>query len=104
MVAEFEEAAFGARIGQIVGPISTQFGFHLIEVTDRATEEAKIADYALTLRASVQTLNRVQSNLDDLQYFATQKKAISKASPGRRNLSVRTVAIEADQQFYSRPR
>ena len=98
MVAEFEEAAFGARIGQIVGPISTQFGFHLIEVTDRATEEAKIADYALTLRASVQTLNRVQSNLDDLQYFATEEGDFEGES-GRRNLSVRTVAIEADQQF-----
>lgn len=98
MVAEFEEAAFGARIGQIVGPISTQFGFHLIEVTDRATEEAKIADYALTLRASVQTLNRVQSNLDDLQYFATEEGDFEGES-GRRYLSVRTVAIEADQQF-----
>jgi len=98
MVAPFEEAAFGARIGQIVGPVETQFGYHLIEVTDRATEEAQIADFALTLRASVQTLNRVQSNLDDLQYFSTEEGNFVEEA-GRRELNVLTVAVEEDQQF-----
>ncbi|MGA1494044.1 MAG: peptidyl-prolyl cis-trans isomerase [Rhodothermales bacterium] len=98
MVAPFEEAAFGARIGQIVGPVETQFGYHLIEVTDRATEEAQIADFALTLRASVQTLNRVQSNLDDLQYFSAEEGDFT-GEAGRRNLDVRTVSIEEEQQF-----
>ncbi len=98
MVAAFEEAAFDARIGRIVGPVETQFGYHLIEVTDRATEEAQIADFALTLRASVQTLNRVQSNLDDLQYFASEEGSFVEES-GRRELDVLTVAVEEGQQF-----
>lgn len=98
MVGPFEEAAFGARVGRIVGPVETQFGYHLIEVTDRATEEAQIADFALTLRASVQTLNRVQSNLDDLQYFAEEEGNFSEEAV-RRELDVRTVAVEEDQQF-----
>jgi len=34
MVAPFEEAAFGAEIGALVGPIQTDFGFHVIQVTD----------------------------------------------------------------------
>lgn len=34
-VAEFEDAAFDAPVGQIVGPVQTQFGFHLILVTER---------------------------------------------------------------------
>jgi len=98
MVSEFEEAAFGARVGQIVGPISTQFGYHLIEVTDRANLEAQIADYALTLRASVQTLNRVQSSLDDLQYFAAEQGNFAEEAE-RRELTIQTVSVEADQQF-----
>jgi len=98
MVEPFEEAAFGARVGRIVGPVETQFGYHLIEVTERATEEAQIADFALTLRASVQTLNRVQSNLDDLQYFSTEEGDFT-GEAGRRGLEVRTVAVEEDQQF-----
>ena len=32
MVKEFEEAAFAAEIGAIVGPVQTQFGYHLIKV------------------------------------------------------------------------
>lgn len=33
MVAPFEEAAFGAQIGELVGPVRTEFGVHLIKVT-----------------------------------------------------------------------
>lgn len=32
MIKEFEEAAFAAEVGQIVGPVKTQFGYHLIKV------------------------------------------------------------------------
>lgn len=32
MVKEFEKAAFEAEIGQVVGPVKTQFGYHLIKV------------------------------------------------------------------------
>jgi hypothetical protein len=31
-VPEFEEAAFAAQAGDVVGPVETQFGFHIIEV------------------------------------------------------------------------
>jgi peptidyl-prolyl cis-trans isomerase C len=33
-VPEFEEAVFGAEQGEILGPVETEFGFHVIEVTD----------------------------------------------------------------------
>lgn len=35
MVPQFEEAAFSATAGELVGPIRSDFGAHLIEVTDR---------------------------------------------------------------------
>lgn len=34
-VPPFEEAAFGAEVGELVGPVQSDFGFHVIEVTDR---------------------------------------------------------------------
>lgn len=35
MVKEFDEVVFSAPIGQVQGPVKTQFGYHLVEVTSR---------------------------------------------------------------------
>lgn len=38
MVPEFEDAAFAAETGELVGPVESSFGVHLLEVTDRRAE------------------------------------------------------------------
>ena len=43
MVKEFEDAAFDAEIGKIVGPVQTQFGYHLIKVEGK--KEAGVAPF-----------------------------------------------------------
>ena len=35
MVKEFDEVVFTADLNSIVGPVQTQFGYHLLEVTSR---------------------------------------------------------------------
>jgi len=35
MVPEFDTVVFGAPVGVVQGPVRTQFGYHLVEVTDR---------------------------------------------------------------------
>lgn len=35
MVPEFEEIAFSTAKGEISNPVKTQFGWHLIKVTDK---------------------------------------------------------------------
>ena len=35
MVKEFDTVVFSAEVGKVVGPVQTQFGYHLIEVTSR---------------------------------------------------------------------
>ena len=35
MVKEFDEVVFSAEVNTVQGPVKTQFGYHLIEVTSR---------------------------------------------------------------------
>ena len=35
MVKEFDEVVFSGEVGKVLGPVKTQFGYHLIEITDR---------------------------------------------------------------------
>ena len=44
MVPEFEQAAFALAEGEISAPIKTQFGYHLIQVTDVSGGEAQSFD------------------------------------------------------------
>ena len=59
-VPEFEDAAFGAERGEIVGPVETQFGYHLIEVTEIRDEQT-------------QPLDEVEAQITD-QLAATQQE------------------------------
>jgi len=35
MVKEFDEVVFSADLNTLQGPVETQFGYHLLEVTSR---------------------------------------------------------------------
>lgn len=35
MVREFDEVVFTGEVGKVLGPVKTQFGYHLIEITKR---------------------------------------------------------------------
>ncbi len=51
MVKEFEDAAFSAEIGAVVGPVKTQFGYHLIKVEEKNDEEiASFEETAASIR------------------------------------------------------
>ena len=36
MVAEFDKVVFSAPLNTVQGPVKTQFGYHLLEVTERS--------------------------------------------------------------------
>lgn len=35
MVKEFDEVVFSAELNKVHGPVKTQFGYHLLEITNR---------------------------------------------------------------------
>ncbi|MCP4180242.1 MAG: peptidylprolyl isomerase [bacterium] len=36
MVKEFDQVVFAEEVGKVHGPVKTQFGYHLIEITERS--------------------------------------------------------------------
>ncbi len=62
MVPAFEEAAFAARAGEIVGPVQTRFGFHIIQIEEhkeaglRPLEEVKEAVRAEVVKEQAKAL------------------------------------------------
>jgi peptidyl-prolyl cis-trans isomerase C len=73
MVEPFEKAAFAAAVGELVGPVESQFGYHIIQVTDRKEAEGDAFEEAKEgLRQ--QLLN--EKNRDKLnEWFAEVKAA-----------------------------
>jgi len=96
MVAPFEEAAFNARIGNLVGPIETDFGFHLIEVTHRAPVDVQLSRLAYTIDVSVATLNNIQETLEDLRYYAEEEGNFIEEAQ-RRDITVESLQIQDEQ-------
>lgn len=66
-VAAFKDAAFAAKAGEIIGPVKTQFGYHIIKILDKGT--GKILNYD-------EVELRVKSDLqrEMVQNYVTQLK------------------------------
>jgi peptidylprolyl isomerase/peptidyl-prolyl cis-trans isomerase D len=47
MVKPFEDAAFGAEPGSIVGLVETQYGFHILNIKEKKTDEIKYSEIVL---------------------------------------------------------
>lgn len=75
MVKPFEDAAFGAAKGQIVGPVVSQFGIHIIQVTDRVVEDGqekvKASHILLKYELSPRTREAIQ---EEASYIAEAAK------------------------------
>ncbi|PSR00647.1 MAG: peptidylprolyl isomerase [Bacteroidetes bacterium QS_9_68_14] len=96
MQPAFEEAAFSATPGQLVGPVQTSYGSHLIKVEARADEQVQIADLARGLRPSVATLSETEEQMRDVSVFAEEEGDFA-GQAERAGLSVQTATATASE-------
>jgi peptidyl-prolyl cis-trans isomerase C len=67
MVEEFEKAAFEAKPGEIIGPVRTQFGYHLIKVDSHDTTPFENVKATLEKR---ERQRKLQETLDAMKKSA----------------------------------
>ena len=69
MVGKFEDAAFNAKIGSVIGPVLTQFGFHIIKVDSVKNKNKK--NHQIKARHILLKVELGQKSRTDLRRKAT---------------------------------
>ena len=75
MTPPFEVAAFDATVGEVVGPIETQFGLHLIKVEATRNEgeaEVEARHILVEVRPSETTRDQIRRELKNLEFLADE--------------------------------
>jgi len=76
LLPEFEIASFEAEKGSIVGPILTQYGYHIIKVNDKRTvesnEQVNASHILLTIQPGRGTENELKDNASIFALEATE--------------------------------
>ncbi len=73
MVKPFEEAVYKANKGDIIGPVKTEFGIHVIKVEGKDNREVELADILIPIQASSQSKDNMYQSAADFIYLAKKE-------------------------------
>jgi peptidyl-prolyl cis-trans isomerase D len=103
MVKPFEDAAFKTNPGQIVGPVHTQFGYHIIKVLAKDSREIKIVDLHMGIHVGPQTKSDISQRAKDFAYLAKEgnfqqeaeqsKYAVQETSPFQKDAFITGIGL-----------
>lgn len=85
MVKPFEDACFNNAPGSIVGPVETDFGYHIIKVSDKISDEIKYSEIMINVSMTMNTKKQLRRDalsfkqqLEDGQNIESLAKTLKK--------------------------
>lgn len=104
MVKEFEEAAFNAKVDELVGPVETMFGYHLIKVAEKKSNEVEEISYSsIVVKPQISKLAKKQivRLANEVALMVNEKGMLidsaAKQLTGTKNLPIETPYFTKDR-------
>ncbi|GAB1430097.1 peptidylprolyl isomerase [Ignavibacteria bacterium] len=94
MVKEFEEACFNNLPGSIVGPVETQYGYHIIKVEDKNSTEIKYSEIEVNINISKATKKEIQRAAISLKQQVEQGTPIDTLARRLKRSSIETALFD----------
>ena len=79
MVKEFENAVFKMKVGEVAGPVRSQFGLHVIKLNRKDNTELKLSNIILPIGPGSQTKNDIFERSRDFAYNARESEFTKEA-------------------------
>jgi peptidyl-prolyl cis-trans isomerase D len=92
MVKEFEDACMKAKVGEVIGPVRTAFGIHVIKLMGKDSRELKVGRIISKIAASPQTRSDVQQRAQDFSAIAKASEFAKEA--GAISLTPREATVQ----------
>jgi len=97
LTVPIEDASLDASPGDLVGPVQSESGYHLIRVHHQTDQAVQIADLAFSITPSQSSLTDKQTTLEDIAFYAEEEGSSFEQEAQRRDLEVQQVQAQADQ-------
>ena len=91
-----EQAITNADVGDLLAPVESPEGLHLVEVTNRAAHEVDVANLAFAIEPGGATIRDLEVELDDLAFYA-EETGDFRGEADQLGLSVEQTDIQEDQ-------